>query len=288
MSRRAIPVVALALLTGLLTTACNDRFVNGTPSAAPPVVVAAPAPAAAPTTLPALPTTRPPRPAALPANPLASNEASQPVLEVVDQGFSAYAVQYTGNVTSWAVKLRNPNPDTWSATSTSLRVTFTDASGAVVLVEDEILTADVGPGQVVAFGSTDSSGSATGIATGMQVEVLDTRWTDGQYRAEGEIIMGPATARPATGPGTDISSKVLVDCTATSTFLSKLSSFFVSVVYLDAQGRIIGGSSHNSDIDGETLDVPGGGTAQFTLQGYFSPPSGVPAAECSANFVRPV
>ena len=279
--------VALALLTGLLTTACNDRFVSGTPSAAPPGVVATSAPA---TTLPAPPTVPPSRPAALPAYPvpLASvNEAPQPVLEVLDQGFSVYAVQYTGIVTSWAVKLRNPNTDTWRATGASLRVTFTDASGAVVLVEEGPVTADVGPGQVVAFASTDSGGGSTGVATAMQVEVLDTRWTDGEYRATGEITMGPATARPATGPGSDITPKVLVDCTASSTFLSKLSSIFVTVVYLDAQGRIIGGSSHNSDIDGETLSVPGGGTAQFTLQGYFAPPSGVPAAECSANFVRP-
>jgi hypothetical protein len=80
----------------------------------------------------------------------------------------------------------------------------------------------------------------------------------------------------------------MIDCAASSTFLSKLSSFFVTVVYLDAQGRIIGGSAHNSDIDGEILSVPGGGKAEFTLRGYFAPPSGVPAAECHANFVRPV
>jgi hypothetical protein len=284
MSQRA-RFLALALLTGLLTTACGDRFVTGTPSAAPAAAAPAAVATSAPTTtVPPLPS----RPVALPAYPLASNEAPRPVLEVVDQGFSAYAVQYSGNVTSWAVKLRNPNTDTWSATGASLRVTFTDQSGAVVLTEEGPFTADVGPGQVVAYGSTDSGGNATGIATAMRVEVLDTNWTESEYRAAGEITMGPATARPATGPGTDISAKVLVDCTASSTFLSKLGSFFVTTVYRDAQGRIIGGSTHNSDIDGETLSVPGGGTAQFTLQGYFAPPSGVPAAECSANFVRPV
>ena len=283
---------ALALLTGLLTTACNDQFtISGTPSAAAPAPVVATAPAAAPMTPPpAVPTPAPRVRAALPPYPvpLASlNEAPLPVLEVVDQGFSAFAAQYTGNVTSWAVKLRNPNTDPWRATGASLRITFTDAAGTVVLVEEGPVTADVGPGQVMAFGSTDIRG-ATGIATAMRVEVLDTNWTDGSYRAVGEITMGPATARPATGPGNDTSPKVLIDCVASSSYLSKIASFFVTTVYLDANGRIIGGSQHNSDIDGETLSVPGGGTADFTVQGYFAPPSGVPAAECYANHNRPV
>lgn len=220
--------------------------------------------------------------------PLASTrDDSQPVLEVVDQGFSAYAVQYSGNVTSWAVKLRNPHTDTWSATSATLRATFTDASGTVVLVEEEYLYGDVAPGKVVAFGSTDSGANATGIATAMQVEVLETRWNDFP-RATGDITMGPATVRPASGPGSDITPKVLVDCSATSTFLSKIAGLSVTMVYLDATGRIIGGSQQNSDIDGTPLSVPGGGTAEFTLQGWFSPAGGVPAAECSANFLRPL
>jgi hypothetical protein len=156
-----------------------------------------------------------------------------------------------------------------------------------VLVEEGPVTADVAPGQVIAFGSTDIRG-ATGPATAMRVEVVDTNWADGEYRAPGAITMGPATARPGTGPGSDLNAQVLVDCSASSTFLSKLSSFFVSVVHLDAQGRIIGGSSHNTDLDGDTLSVPGGGSADFTLEALFAPPSGVPAAECSPDFVRPV
>jgi hypothetical protein len=273
---RCTRIAAFALLTALLTTAWP--IVGGTPSAA----AAAGTATAAPPGPTALPTA-----AARPVPLAARDEAPLPVLEVVSQGFSAYPAQYTGNVTSWAVKLRNPNAATWHATGASLRVTFTDANGAVVLVEEGPVTADVGPGQITAFASTNTR-EATGLATAMQVEVLDTNWTDGRYRAVGEITMGPATARPATGPGTDISPQVLVDCSASSTFLSKLSSFFVTVVYLDAQGRIIGGSSHNSDIDGAILSVPGGGRAEFTLKGYFVPPSGVPAVECHANFVRPV
>jgi hypothetical protein len=279
-------LIGLALLAALSTTACNDRFtVNGSPSAAPATVVAA-APTAPPAALPAVPV---PAPATRPATPGAyglRQQAPSEVLEVVDQGFSAYAVQYSGNVTSWGVKLRNPNTGNLYATGVSLRVTFTDATGAVVLVEEGPVTADVAPGQVIAFGSTDIRG-ATGLATAMHVEVVDTNWTDGEYRAAGQITMGPATARPGTGPGSDLNTQVVVDCSASSTFLSKLSSFFVSVLYLDAQGRIIGGSNHNSDIDGETLSVPGGGNARFTLEALFAPPSGVPAAECSPNFVRP-
>jgi hypothetical protein len=277
--------LALALLTGLFTTACGERFVTGTPSAAPapPAAAATSAPA---TTVPPLPSL----PVALPTYPVpvaSARDDSQPVLEVVDQGFSAYAVQYTGNVTSWAVKLRNPNTDTWSATSATLRATFTDASGAVVLVEEGPVFGDVGPGQVVAFGSTDSSAKATGIATSMQVDVLDTRWNDFP-RAPGDITMGPATARPAPASSLDTSAQVLVDCTASSSFLSKIAGMSVTMVYLDASGRIIGGSQQNSDLDGETLSVPGGGTAEFTLKGWFSPPAGVPAVECSANYLRPL
>jgi hypothetical protein len=278
-------LLALALLTGVLTTACADRVVTGTPSAAP-APVAATATRTPAATVPPPPSRGVPRPA-YPAPLTPASQDSRPALEVVDQGFSSYAVEYTGYVTSWAVKLRNPHADTWSATSTTLRVTFTDASGAVVLVEEAPAFGDVGPGQVVAFGSTDSGGDATGIATAMRVEVLDTRWNDFP-RAQGDITMGPATARPAPASNLDVAKKLLVDCTASSTFLSKIAGMSVSMVYLDAQGRIIGGSQQNSDIDGEMLSVPGGGTADFTVQGWFAPPSGVPAVECSANYLRPL
>jgi hypothetical protein len=287
MFRRTTRVLLVALLGGLLTTACGTVTISGVPRAA-----SAPAPAGSATTVPtvpAVPTARPsaaPTPRSAPATPVLGSldqDAPAAALEVADHGFSAYAVEYTGIVTSYAVRLRNPNPAPWRATSATLQITFTDANGAVVLAEQGPFIADIGPGQTTAFGST-ATRDATGIATAMHVEVVDANWTDGMYRAAGEITTGPATARPVTGTGSD---KVLIDCAASSTYLSKVAGLFVSVVYLDPQGRIIGGSQHNSDVDGNTLSVPGGGSAPFTLQGYFAPPNGVPAAECSVNYVRP-
>lgn len=117
--------------------------------------------------------------------------------------------------------------------------------------------------------------------------MVDTDWADGEYRAPGAIAMGPATARPGTGPGSDLNTQVLVDCSASSTILSKLSSLFVSVVHFDAQGRISAAAATTPN-DSERLGVPGGGSADLTLAALFAPPSGVPAAECSPNVVRPV
>lgn len=273
MPRRALLAAALLLCT-LLLTSCGFS-VAGTPQAATPVSDAVmPLSTASPPTSPLLPPTR------TPLADLGLGTAPISQLEVVEKGFSSYAIQFSGQKLSYAVLLRNANTTAVRAQSATVRVTFTDAAGAVVLTGDDLVLTDLGPGQTTAIGGTDL-GKATGIPATMTAEVLKTRWSSAANGVPGEITTGPATVRP--GPYS--ANSLLVDCTATSTFASKVVVRTMTVVLRDAQGKIIGGFGTYDDAEGKRLGVPGNGTTAFTLRAWQTPPQ-VPSAACYPNHNR--
>lgn len=278
MPRRPFLAALLLLFTGMLTmtTACGAS-IAGTPQpafdAVSPLSTASP-PTMPPMTSPLLPPSR------VPLADVGLGTAPIPNLEVVESGFSSYAIQFSGQKMSYAVLLRNPNTAPVRAQSFTVRATFTDATGTTVYTSDDLVLTDLGPGQTTATGGNDL-GKATGIPVAMKAEVLKTRWSAAANNVPGEITMGPATVRP--GPYS--ANSLLIDCTATSTLASKVVSRTMAVVFRDAQGRIIGGFDTYDDSEGKRLGVPGNGSAAFTLRAFQTPPQ-VPAAACYANFTR--
>lgn len=276
MPRRTLRAALFLLLTGLLamTAACGIP-IAGTPQAAPPTYEAVtPLSTASPPTGPLVAPTR------VPLTDLALGTAPIPNVEVVESGFSSYAIQFSGQKMSYAVVVRNPNTAPVRAESFTVRLTFTDAAGNVVFSGDDLVLTDLAPGKKTATGGNDL-GRSTGIPVAMKAEVLKTRWSDMAKGVPGEVTMGPATVRP--GPYS--ANSLLVDCTATSTFDSKVVVRTMGVVLRDAHGKIIGGSGQSDDSEGKRLGVPGKGSAAFTLRSFLTPPQ-VPAAECYANVTR--
>lgn len=273
----------LALFVGLTVTACGSVTIAGHATPAAP----APLPASSGTTITPAPrptATPPPRPGGPSSvTPKLTPSSSGPSdkLEVAGFGFSTWAQQYRGQLVSFAVMLRNPNAAPKRASSAKVRVTFTDAAGQVVHTKDELFFGDVGPGMTTAMASSGSN-DVKGVATAMQVEVLDSRWIAAGNYTPGEVTNGPPTIRPAG----DMPDTLLIDCPAASTFLSKVNVSGMTMVYLDAGGAIIGGSSTNVDVESQTLSLPGNGNATFTMRAWTPPPTGVPAAACYANFQR--
>lgn len=282
MIRRLAVALALLLALFLAVTACAVTIPGQAGPAAP-----VPLPASSDTTV-IPPTTPAPTPAARPVTPsTVSPKLSPPSagpsdeLEVAGFGFSTWAQQYRGQLVSYAVMLRNPNAAPKRASMAKVRVTFTDAAGQVVRTKDELFIGDVGPSMTAAMGSSGMD-DVSGVATAMQVEVLDTRWISASSYTPGEIGNGPASVRPAGDkPGT-----LLIDCPTTSTFLSKVNVSMMTTVYLDASGAIIGGHTTNVDVESNLMWVPGNGNATFTMRAWTPPPAGVPAVACYAGFQR--
>lgn len=278
MPRRALLAAVLLLCTVLLTScglsiAGTPQAVTPASDAVTPLSTASP-PTSPPPTSPLLPPTR------VPLADMGVGDAPIPHLEVVEKGFSSYAIQFSGQKMSYAVLLRNPNTVPVRAQSATVRVTFTDAAGTVVLTGDDLVLTDLGPGQTTAIGGIDL-GKATGIPVAMTAEVIKTRWSSGANAVPGEITTGPATVRP--GPYS--ANSLLIDCTATSTFASKVVLRTMTVVLRDAQGKIIGGLGTYDDAEGKRLGVPGNGAAPFTLRAFQTPPQ-VPSATCYPNYHR--
>lgn len=158
-------------------------------------------------------------------------------------------------------------------------MTFRDANGAVVFVDDNATTYGIRPGTTSALGGTDIFSSAPVEAASMQVEVLDASWTPTSLMSPGTLVSGPAAVRP--DPSSSPSSPaVLIDCAVRSTYPSKTASIFLMIVYRDPTGKIIGGMTSNSDAESDTLDAFGNTVTRVGLKALFTPPSGVPAAEC--------
>jgi hypothetical protein len=258
--RLRAPAAALACA---LLTACSSA-VSG--SAAPAAGTPPPAAAAPPaSTAPAVP------------------ESERRDIEVLEQGFTAWPVEFLGNKVSYAVALRNPNPSTWVADRVLVTFTFRDATGAVVLIDDLGTVYTVLPGQTTAVVTNGLADDPATLPTSMEVAIVETDWVQAADVTPGAVTMGPAVTRPE--PDGDRYPGLFVECDATSTYTSVLPSVAVHLVYRDAAGVIIGGSLNRVGADAGGL--PGAATTSLELFDYFPPPPGVPAAECYSSFVTP-
>lgn len=222
-----------------------------------------------------------------PFPPATLSEGERADVEIVDSGFTAYDVEFTGKVISYAIRLRNPNASSWIATSVRMHVTFDDPSGTTVYDDDLVIIYHVPPKATSAAGGTAVGGDLSELATSptvMNVEITDISWFSTDDVTPGAITMGPATVKP--GPPDTVDS-VIVSCAARSTYASKVGSFSVNFVFLDAAGKIIGGNADNTTIDNEFLSIPGEAVSPLEFEELFSLPDGVPAAECYPSFVTP-
>lgn len=207
--------------------------------------------------------------------------------QVLEYGFSAYKLQYSpGWTTSFAVIVKNPNPNTWVASATYLTVTFRDAAGNVVLTDDLATLSGLGPGQTSAVAGTDSGAKAPAQATTMDVQVTRVTWLDLTQVAPGDVTMSTATVRPS--PEDTVTPTAFITCPARSTYRSKISNVYAEIVYRDGAGKIIGGSAHNSDVNHDTLTLPGNSTRAIQIKALFVPPTGVPAAVCYPSYHKPL
>jgi hypothetical protein len=121
----------------------------------------------------------------------------------------------------------------------------------------------------------------------MEVEITRTQWFTTDDVTPGSVTFGPATVRPVQKDPGDSVDGVVVGCEATSTFASKLGNAYVEILYLDATGKIIGGDANNSTIDNQFIAIPGTARTTFEMKELFSPPGGVPAAQCYGSYVTP-
>lgn len=204
-------------------------------------------------------------------------------IEILDRGFTSWeAPALDRPLISWAVVVRNPNPDTWLARAADLTITFSDSAGAVVASTDLPVVLTIQPGaKGAAGGGLDSGG---GIATSMSVRLDGTEWVRTDRIPAGSVTMGPATTRPDTSLGADA---LIIDCDARSTYRLTPEEVSVAAVYRDAAGVIIGGTLFRTDIDSALLSFPAQATTPMEFRSFDPPPSGVPAAECYPVLVGP-
>ena len=212
MSRIRSIVVAAVLVA--LSSSCST-LVAGTPSpaanaaspiGAPQDADAAPSAAPGAPSAPALPSAAPDGSLeATPWPPATIPEAERADVEVIDQGFTAYDVEYTGKVISYAIKVRNPNPTSWVASSVRMDAKFTDDAGTLIYEDDFAVVYTIPPDAVAAAGGTAIGGElreTTAQPTKMTVEVTDISWFSTDDVAPGTLVMGPATVRPGTRDST--------------------------------------------------------------------------------------
>lgn len=226
---------------------------------------------------------------ATPWPPATIPEGQRADVEVIDQGFTAYDVEYSGKVISYAIKVRNPNPSSWVASSVRMDAKFTDDAGNLVYQDDFAVIYTIPPDAVSAVGATAVGGDlreTTAQPTKMTVEVTDIDWFSTDDVAPGTLVMGPATVRPGTRDST--TDSVIVSCDAYSSYRSELNSGSIAIVFLDATGKIIGGNSDNTTIDNDFISLAGESVTPLEMELLFSLPDGVPAAECFPSFVGPI
>ena len=288
MSRTGSIVVAAVFVA--LSTSCTT-VVAGTAS---PVADAGAGVAqnadAALTTAPAAPSLAPGESLeATPWPPATIPEGQRADVEVIDQGFTAYDVEFTGKVISYAIKVRNPNPSSWVASSVQLTAQFTDDAGTLIYEDDFAVVYTIPPNAVAAVGGTAIGGDLREVSaqpTEMTVEVTDISWFSTDDVAPGTLVMGPATVRPGAPDST--TDSVIVSCDAQSSYRSELNSGSIAIVFLDATGKIIGGNSDNTTIDNDFISIAGESVTPLEMELLFSLPDGVPAAECYPSFVGPI
>jgi hypothetical protein len=283
-----VAALALVALAGC-ATAIPGRALPLADAAAQQQAAPAPsAPAAA--SAAAQPSAAPGQPVkATPWPPATIPESARQDPQIVDSGFTAYDVEYSGKVISYAARVKNPNPSSWVASSVRMDVKFTDDAGKVIYDSDFEVIYTITPGATSAIGGTAVGGDLADVTaqpTKMVVTITDVRWFSTDDVAPGTISFGPATVKAGTRDSSVDS--VLVSCDATSSYRSKLSSGSVAIVYLDQAGKIIGGNSDNSNLDHDSISLAGESVTKVEMEELFSLPSGVPAAACYPSFVGPI
>jgi hypothetical protein len=288
------PLALVAALALVVLAGCATAI----PGRALPLADAAgPGPAATvPTAQAAAPSAAPPAagaPAqstkATPWPPATIPESQRADPQIVDSGFTAYDVEYSGKVISYAARVKNPNPSSWVASSVRLDVKFTDDAGKVIYDSDFEVIYTITPGATSAIGGTAVGGDLADVTTQptkMVATITDVSWFSTEDVAPGTITFGPATVKPGTRDST--TDSVIVSCDATSSYRSKLGSGSVAIVYLDQSGKIIGGNSDNSNLDHDTIALAGESVTPVEVEELFSLPTGVPAAACYPSFVGPI
>jgi hypothetical protein len=225
---------------------------------------------------------------ATPWPPVSIPEGQRADPEVVDSGFTAYDVEYSGKVISYAARVRNPNPSSWVALSVQMDITFTDDAGKVLYEDDLATVYTITPGATSAVGGTAVGGDLSDLTTSptkMAVKITDVSWFTTDDVAPGTVSFGPATVKPGTRDST--TDSVVVSCDATSSYRSKLGGGSVAIVYLDGAGKIIGGNNDNTTIDHDSISLAGESVTKVEMEELFSLPTGVPAAACYPSFVGP-
>ncbi len=286
--RTVLPAVLIMLLAGCTTVVTGSPApvagLAGPPAGGDDAGAARPTGAAVPTVVPGQPVRATPWP------PATIPESQREDVEVVDFGFTAYDVEYSGKVISYAARVRNPNPTSWVASSVQLDVQLTDDAGTLLYQDDFAVVYTVPPGATSAIGGTAVGGDLRELTTSptrMSVEVTDIDWFSTDDVAPGTLTMGPATVRPGADDGSSVDS-VIVSCDAISSYRSELGSGSIAIVYLDATGKIIGGNADNTTIDNDFISLPGESVTPLEMEELFSLPDGVPAAECHPSFVGPI
>lgn len=220
----------------------------------------------------------------VPWPPATIPESAREDPEVVDFGFSAFDVADTGKVISYGVRVRNPNPSSWLASSVGLSLAFTDDAGRLLYEDRFAVVYTLPPDTTSAVGGTAIGGALATLVeqpTAMSVEITAVNWFSTDDVPPGRLVMDEATVRPRAG-------SVIVGCTADSSYRSALSSGSVAVLFLDGRGRIIGGNSDNTTIDGDFIRIPGQAATDLQLELEFAPPGGVPEAICYPNVNVPL
>jgi hypothetical protein len=287
------PLVLVTALAVVVLAGCATAI----PGRALPLADAAgPAQAAAPVA-PTGAASAAAQPSAVPGQPVKATPWPPPTIsesqradpQIVDSGFTAYDVEYSGKVISYAARVKNPNPSSWVVSSVKLDVSFTDDAGKVIYDSDYEVIYTITPGATSAIGGTAVGGDLADVTTQptkMNVKITDVDWFSTEDVAPGTISFGPATVKPGTRDST--TDSVIVSCDATSSYRSKLGSGSVAIVYLDNAGKIIGGNSDNSNLDHDTISLAGESVTPVEVEELFSLPTGVPAAACYPSFVGPI
>lgn len=205
------------------------------------------------------PTTAAPTSTASDAKPTAtSKSAKHDDIEIVEYGFAEIPRERVSQsqTTSYAVLVRNPNPEGWAAKSVSLNIAFYDAAGTVLKSESPTFSVIL-PGQTVATGDGES---VAGVAR-MEVKALTGGW-EALDKTPGAFTLSGITMKPQSYGGPDVTGLI------SSTFAKDIKSPKVTVVFRDAAGKAVGGAYTYADF------VPAGGQAAFTVSPLWTVPAG--------------
>ncbi|MDB4896878.1 MAG: hypothetical protein JWN15_3140 [Firmicutes bacterium] len=177
---------------------------------------------------------------------------AQPLdVQIVGKGFSQIPPDFTGtSYRTYAVVIRNPNPETWIADGVELNLTFTDASGKVVDSFVDIIDAIL-PGQSAAATPLAGIGSGEKVASQLQVQPHVERWEQ-TPPSLGRFIVSEITTVPK-----DFGIEMMTRATIHSSFYKDVKQANAAAVYYDSEGNIVGGASTSVDC------IPANGDAEL-------------------------